>query len=87
MPKRLPSQHKGGRLPDGVPAKSDNPKRNANHALSGEVIDEIAKLPQVQSGEWSKSYLAEQLWRRYLGMPSDYEWSDLDLIAKGRVVE
>jgi hypothetical protein len=43
--------------------------------------------PQVTSGEWSKSYLAEQLWRCYLGLPSDYDWSDLDLIAKKQILE
>lgn len=34
-----------------------------------------------------KSYLAEQLWRNYLGLDSDYDWSDLDLIAKQQIVE
>lgn len=84
MPK--PSQHKGGKLPGGEPARSDNPKRNAGHALSQEVIEAIANLPQVQSGEWSKSYLAEQLWRNYLGLSADYDWSDLDIIAAKQIL-
>lgn len=87
MPKRLPSQNKGGRLPDGSPAKTANPKRNAGHALSPQVINAIAELPQVKSGEWSKSYLAEQLWRNFLGLPADYDWTDLQLIAKGKIVD
>lgn len=87
MPKRLPTQHKGGRLPDGSPNKTSNPKKNAGHALSQEVIDAIANLPQVQSGEWSKSYLAEQLWRNFLGISADYGWSDLMLISKKQIVD
>lgn len=86
MPKRLPSQ-KGGRLPDGSPNKSPNPKISVSHALTKEVVEAIAKLPQIQSREWSKSYLAEQLWRNYLGLSSDYSVSDLDLISKGEVIE
>jgi hypothetical protein len=87
MPKRHPSQHKGGRSSDGSPAKSSNPKRNAGHALSAEVIAAIDALPQVQSGEWSKSYLAEQLWRNFLKMPADYDWGDLDLVAIHHIIE
>ena len=87
MPKRHPSQHKGGRSLDGSPAKAENPKRNAGHGLSVEVIEAIAALPQIKSGEWSKSYLSEQLWRNYLGLASDYELSDLDLIVEGAIVE
>jgi hypothetical protein len=87
VPKKLPGQHIGGRLPDGSPNKSDNPKRNAGHALSPEVLDAIDALPQVLKKEWSESYLAEQLWRCYLGKPSDYSWDDLMLIAQGHIVE
>ena len=87
MPKKLPGQHKGGRLPDGSPNKASKPKRNAGHALSPEVLEAIAALPQVQKSEWSKSYLAEQLWRCYLKMPSDYNWDDLMLIAQGATLE
>lgn len=87
MAKRKPSQHKGGRSPNGEPAKVSNPKRNAGHALSPEVLDAIASLPQITSGEWSKSYLAEQLWRNFLKLPADYDWGDLDLVALRHVVE
>ena len=55
--------------------------------LSPEVVDAIATLPQVSSGEWSRSYLVEQLLRNYLGLPADYEWSDLELIASKRIAE
>lgn len=67
--------------------KSANPKRNAGHALSLEVIEAIANLPQIKSQEWSKSYLAEQLWRNYLNMPADYSSADLEIIAKGHILE
>ena len=85
--KRKPSQHKGGRSPSGTPARSPFPKRNAGHALSPEVIEAIANLPQVRSGEWSKSYLAEQLWRNFLKLPADYNWGDLDLVAINHIIE
>jgi|GEM_PF-4131788 len=87
MPKRQPSQEKGGRLPDGTPAKSSSPKKNAGHALSPEVINAIALLPQIISHEWSKSYLAEQVWRNYLGLPSDYDWTDLEIVAIGKIID
>lgn len=87
MPKRKPSQFKGGRLPDGTPAKVDHPKRNAGHALSSDLIEAINQLPQITSGTWSKSYLAEQLWRNYLKLPADHEWEELELIAQKQIVE
>lgn len=87
MPKRLPSQNKGGKLPDGSPARTDNPKKNAGHALSQEVIDAIANLPQIKSKDWSKSYLAEQLWRNYLGLKADHDWSDLELVAAKQKID
>lgn len=85
--KRKSSQHKGGKLPGGIPAKSANPKRNANHALSQEVIEAISEIPQIKSGAWSRSYLAEQLWRNYLKFSADYQQADLDLIADGKLLE
>lgn len=84
MRKSLP---KGGRLPDGSPAKSSNPRKNAGLSLSSELIEAIATLPQVSSGEWSKSYLVEQVLRVCLGLDSYYEASDLDLVSQGRIVE
>jgi len=82
MPKRQPSQNKGGR---GV--ISESVSKNAGHALSQEVRDAIAALPQVESKEWSKSYLAEQVWRNYLGLQPDYDLADITMIAKGHIVE
>jgi hypothetical protein len=64
-------QAKGGKLLGGLPAKSKSPKRNAGVALSQEVIDAIAKVPEIESNEWSRSYLVEQLLRNYLGLPAD----------------
>ena len=80
-------QNKGGKLPDGSPAKAKHPKRNAGHALPTDLLDAIDQLPQLTSGEWSESYLAEQLWRNFLGLPADYSQADLELIAKGHIIE
>ena len=80
-------QNKGGRSPDGTPSIAPNPKRNAGHALSGEVIEAIAQLPQVQSGTWSKSYLAEQVWRNFLGLPADYDSGDLEIVRMRHIIE
>lgn len=79
MPKNL---NKGGRA-----KKAKFPKRNAGVSLSPEVIEKLSALPAVTCGEWSKSYLIEQLLRNYLGMPADYNWFDLHLISQGRIVE
>lgn len=87
MPKRQPPQPKGGRLSDGSPARATHPKRNAGIALSAELLDAIANLPQIQSGEWSKSYLVEQLGRLWLNLPADYDNADLSLIANGEIIE
>jgi hypothetical protein len=86
MPRRHGSQNKGGKLPTGEPARASTPKSNAGHALPEDVKQAIASLPQIESGEWSKSYLAEQLWKNYLGMPADYDWADLEIIAKGEIL-
>ena len=82
MPKRQPSQNRGGRS-----AKAESVSKNAGHALSQEVRDAIAALPQIKDKEWSKSYLAEQLWRNYLGLTVDYDLADLAMIAKAHIVE
>jgi hypothetical protein len=87
MPRRQGTQNKGGRLEGGSPARAGNNAKNAGHALSEEVREAIASLPQITSCEWSKSYLAEQVWRNFLGLPSDYSWADLRLIAEGKVIE
>jgi hypothetical protein len=74
-------------LPDGTPAKADYPKRNAGHALSSDLIEAINELPQIKSGHWSKSYLAEQLWRNYLKLPTEHSWEELEMIAQKQVIE
>jgi hypothetical protein len=87
MPKRQDSQNKGGRIEGGSPARATSTAKNAGHALSQEVRETIAALPQVISGEWSKSYLAEQVWRNFLNLPSDYDESDLNLVSQGKVID
>jgi hypothetical protein len=52
-----------------------------------EVLEAIDSLPQITSGEWSRSYLLNQLVANWLGLPADYEWSDLDIVQKKGVVE
>jgi hypothetical protein len=81
------NKNKGGRLPGGDPAKVPNPKRNAGHGLSPEVIEAIADLPQISTGEWSVSSLAEQLWRNYLGMPADFTEAELKTIANRNIIK
>lgn len=81
MPKRQPSQNRGGRS-----QRSESVSKNAGHSLSQEVRDSIAALPQIQSGEWSKSYFSEQVWRNYLGLMADYDSSDLIAISKGAIL-
>jgi hypothetical protein len=59
---------------------------SAGHSLSPEVREKIASLPQVASSEWSKSYLAEQVWRNFLGLPSDYDAADLEMVRNGNII-
>jgi hypothetical protein len=70
----------------GQPRHGEKLKRNSGMSLTGEVLDAINELPQIQSGEWTKSYLAEQLWRNYLGLPTGYNTVDLELIAQGKII-
>jgi hypothetical protein len=51
------------------------------------VIAAIDQLPQIISGEWSRSYLLNQLAANWLSLPADYEWSDLDIVKGGGIVE
>jgi len=74
------------RIKKGKPRHGATLKKNAGHALSGEVLDAIAELPQIKSKKWSKSYLAEQLWRNYLGSPSDFSQKDLNKIVQGLII-
>jgi hypothetical protein len=85
--KRRPSQHKGGKLSGGEASRTDDPKANAGWAVKRSVKNAIAEIPQVQSGEWSQSYLVEQVLLNYLSLPADYSWEDLRLIAKGIPLE
>lgn len=82
MPKRTNPEQKGGRG-----KKSPDKPKNAGIALTQEVRDALSGLPQIKSGEWSKSYFVEQLIRIQLGLPAHYDRSDLELIAKGQIVE
>jgi hypothetical protein len=70
----------------GKPRHGATIKKNCGHALSEEVLDAIAQLPQIKTREWSKSYLAEQIWRNYLGLPSKFNKADLEQIAQGRIL-
>jgi hypothetical protein len=74
-------------LKKGKPRHGATIKKNCGQALSIEVIDAINNLPQIKSKDWSKSYLAEQLWRNYLGLPSDFNKDDLEIIAQGRILK
>ena len=85
--KRKKSQGKGGRLPNSKMNKTDNPSANAGIALTKEVREAIAQLPQVKSGQWSKSYLMEQVCRNLLGLKADYSLADLTIVFKGEVIE
>lgn len=60
---------------------------NVGVSFDPSVMAAIDALPQVISGEWSRSYLINQLAANWLNLPSDYEWSDLDIVRKGGVVE
>lgn len=56
-------------------------------AFRPEILEAIDRLPQVLSKEWSRSYLLNQLVANWLELPSDYEWSDLDIVKSGEIVE
>jgi hypothetical protein len=56
-------------------------------SFTPELIAAIDALPQVTSREWSRSYLINQVLLNWLRMKADYDQSDLELIAAGRVVE
>jgi hypothetical protein len=58
-----------------------------SHTLSPEVVEALSSLPQVKAGEWSRSYLVEQILRVGLGMPGDYSPDDLALIVQGVIIE
>jgi hypothetical protein len=81
-PKSSALQPQGGRG-----KKSTNPKQRVSFSLSRSTIDAIGALPQISSGEWSESYLIDQLLQSALGLPSAYDASDLELILRGHVVE
>lgn len=85
--KRKNSNHKGGKLPNGEMNKSSNPSQNAGIALTKEVRDAIAQIPQIKSGAWSKSYLTEQIYRNLLGLKADYNLADLSVIFSGESLE
>lgn len=67
--------------------RSPKKKRVVGVSFDPKVIATIDSLPQVTSGEWSRSYLLNQLAANWLSIPTDYEWSDLDIVRKGGVVE
>lgn len=52
-----------------------------------DLIAAIDALPQVASHEWSRSYLINQVLLNWLRMKADYDHSDLELIAKGEIIE
>jgi len=83
----MTKQHKGGRSPDGSPAKSADKKINSNWAVRQSLKRAIAELPQVKSGEWSQSYFVEQVLLNCLELPAEYDIDDLDQILNGAIVE
>ena len=87
MKRKRNTNHKGGKLPSGEMNRSSNPSQNAGIALTKEVRDAIASLPQIKSGEWSKSYLTEQIYRNLLGLSADYTLTDLDVVFNGKILE
>ncbi len=59
--------------------------------LTPRVLNAIANLPQIDlslapnetiNDLWSVDYFVDQLLRIQLGLPSDYDLSDLELILK-----
>lgn len=56
-------------------------------SFTPELIAAIDALPQVTSKEWSRSYLINQVLLNWLHLKADYDGSDLELIAQGRIVE
>jgi hypothetical protein len=81
------SLNQGGRQLGGKGRRSSQRSIVTGIAFRPEVLKTIDMLPQVLSGEWSRSYLLNQLVANWLNLPSDYEWSDLDIVRDGGVVE
>ncbi len=76
--------NKGGRMKRSLKGKKAIVR---GIAFQPEVLEAIDKLPQVLCGEWSRSYLINQLAANWLEIPSDYAWSDLDIVKREGVVE
>jgi hypothetical protein len=81
-----------------MPKKGSNPRGGAGRSVevkavvagvsfTPELLAVIDALPQVASKEWSRSYLIGQVLINWLGLPADYDCSDLDVVAKGGIVE
>jgi len=79
--------NQGGRQLGGKGRRSPQKSIVKGITFRPEILEAIDQLPQVLSGEWSRSYLLNQLAANWLGLPSDYEWSDLDIVKSGGVVE
>jgi hypothetical protein len=87
MSRRTLSQ--GGRQIGGKGRRSPQSQKSIVKGITfrPEILDAIDALPQVLSGEWSRSYLLNQLAANWLNLPTDYEWSDLDIVRDGGVVD
>lgn len=79
--------NQGGRQIGGGGRRSSKKSIVKGVSFRPEILEAIDSLPQIVSGEWSRSYLLNQLSANWLGLRSDYEWSDLDLIKQGHTLE
>jgi hypothetical protein len=59
----------------------------AGVSFTPELLAAIDTLPQVANKEWSRSYLIGQVLINWLGLPGDYNQSDLGIVVKGGIVE
>ncbi len=63
--------------------------------LTPEVVDVIKQLSQIDPNHylksadddrWSIAYFVDQVLRNKLGLPTDYDECDLELILKNRII-
>ena len=63
--------------------------------LTPEVLDAIKQLPQIDPNHelkttdddrWSIAYFVDQVLRNQLGLPSDYDTCDLELVLARKIV-
>jgi hypothetical protein len=59
----------------------------AGVSFTPELLAVIDALPQVASKEWSRSYLIGQVLLNWLEVPADYDRGDLEIVAKGGILD